>query len=254
MWTQMTWRNVVPVLQKLRYRAYEKVVGSLPPDLAGTCDWRLVPSFRDPWGGGAFNGQRKRTEIFEDLVRAVPFQVVVETGSYRGTTTAFLRQRTRLPVYTVEAQSRFFHYCKHRFSGDAGVHPHLGDSRSFLDQLSRDPQFPKQGVLFYLDAHWGADLPLAEELCLIAARFGDSVVLIDDFQVPGDGDYGFDDYGPGKRLCRDYLPAEALAAFTLLWPRARGSEETGARRGCVVLASRSLAGKVAALGSLRADG
>jgi hypothetical protein len=246
------WQKVVPALQKLRYQAYEKVVSTLPPDLAASCDWRLVPSFRAPWGG-AFNGQAKRIEIFEDLVRAIPIEVVVETGSYRGTTTAFLRERTRLPVFTVESQSRYFHYCKRRFRDDGQVHVRLGDSRNFLEALSGDPAVPKQRVLFYLDAHWNADLPLAEELQLIARRWTDSVILIDDFQVPGDSAYGFDDYGPGKRLCRDYLPADALRAFNVFWPKAPGAQESGARRGCVVLASNSLASQVAALATLRAD-
>jgi hypothetical protein len=244
--------GIVSGLQALRYRTYEGLVRRLPAVLAASLDWRLVPSFRAPWGG-AFNGQAKRIEIFEELVDAVSFRAVVETGSYRGTTTAFLRRRTGLPVYTVESQSRFYHYCKRRFRGDPDVHTRLGDSRNFLDELSRDTRLPQSHVLFYLDAHWGPDLPLAEELCLISRRWSDSVILIDDFEVPGDPEYGFDDYGPGRRLCRTYLPAEAIAAFELFWPKARGIEENGAKRGCLVLASKSIAPRVDALNTLRVD-
>lgn len=57
--------------------------------------------------------------------------------------------------------------------------------------------------------------------------------MIDDFQVPGDKDYGFDDYGKGKALCLEYLNQPELAAF---FPSKKGELETGEKRGCVVFA------------------
>ena len=62
----------------------------------------------------------------------------------------------------------------------------------------------------YLDAHWAEELPLAEELCIVASAWTRCVVMVDDFQVPGDSGYAYDDYGPGLALTEDYLPASIL--------------------------------------------
>jgi hypothetical protein len=60
--------------------------------------------------------------------------------------------------------------------------------------------FAGRTILFYLDAHWNDDLPLEEELELIFSVHPHAVVMIDDFQVPDDPGYQFDEYGPGKAL------------------------------------------------------
>ena len=95
-------------------------------------------------------------------------------------------------------------------------------------------------MLFYLDAHWNADLPLAEELEIIFARCSQAVVMIDDFQVADEPAYGFDDYGPANGLTLDYI-APALRKFNLFpfYPAIPASEETGSRRGCIVLAGEA---------------
>jgi hypothetical protein len=38
-----------------------------------------------------------------------------------------------------------------------------------------------------------------------------TVAMIDDFRVPGDEGYAYDDYGPGKALTADYLPTYRLS-------------------------------------------
>ncbi len=61
----------------------------------------------------------------------------------------------------------------------------LADSRVFLrDLLAGLPN--DRPVLFYLDAHWNEDLPLAEEARLIVEQAPLAVVMIDDFCVPFD--------------------------------------------------------------------
>ncbi len=199
----------------------------------GKAEYFLKPSLKDSWGG-PMNGQTFRRRIYADLVRSLPLQAIVETGTYRGTTTA-LFEESGLPVYTVEASPRYHAYSQLRLRGVRGhVHVYLGDSRSFLKDLARDPSVPRADVLFYLDAHWEEDLPLREEVDLIFNNWERSVVLVDDFEVPGT-DYEFDDYGPGKALTLDYLrPLERLG-LSAYFPAASPGQETGAKRGCVVL-------------------
>jgi hypothetical protein len=217
----------------LEHKLYERLIRRASPELAARID-RWIPPLKNSWGG-PFNAQPKRAELFRQIIGALPLRAIVETGTFRGTTTEFLRKTSGLDVFTVESSPRFYHYNVLRFQDDPGVSVSSGDSRRFLEQLAEKPDFPKEGIFFYLDAHWAKDLPLREEVEIIARRFRASVIMIDDFQVPDDAGYRFDDYGPGKRLSIDYLPLKEHPELRAFWPAARSSEESGARRGCVVL-------------------
>ena len=156
---------------------------------------------------------------------------MLETGTYRGATTAFLATTFRVPIASVEAVPRYREYAAHRLADEPLVTLDQGDSREFLRKQAR---VSGGTVFFYLDAHWEGDLPLAEELDIVAAAWSRAVVMIDDFQVPDDPGYGYDDYGPGKALAEDYLP-ESVAGWSRYYPATSSEAETGARRGCVVL-------------------
>jgi predicted O-methyltransferase YrrM len=230
-------------------RAYDRVTRTLPPDVAGRIDL-VRPSYRNSWGG-PLNGQERRRDILRELAQAVRFDRVIETGTYRGTSTEFFSAVFGCPVETVERNPRFYAYSRRRLSVLPSVRVVQGDSRTFLRDLAGRDAASAETVLIYLDAHWEEDLPLAEELRIIGPSWPDVVVMIDDFEVPGEPGYQFDDYGFGKALTESYLPAESLPGWTLLYPSAGAARETGAKRGCVVLASPSLGGLVRAASSLR---
>ena len=199
----------------------------------GRLEYVFKPKLASSWGG-PFNGQQHRRRIFNDLVKNLDLQAIVETGTFRGTTTSFLLQ-TGLPVHTVELMPRYFGYSQMRLLRHRSqVHLNIGDSREFLARLARNKDVPKSRVLFYLDAHWEDDLPLLEELQIIFGTWRESVVLVDDFQVPGT-DYGFDDYGPGKTLNLEYLEPLSEMELQAYFPSVDANEETGSKRGCVVL-------------------
>jgi hypothetical protein len=132
------------------------------------------------------------------------------------------------------------------------IHLELKDSRQFLKGLQKSQ--PAADTFFvYLDAHWYDDLPLAEEVDMIGTYWHNYVIMVDDFRVPDDSGYGFDNYGPGKTLDLSVLQGaiqkHKLAVF---FPAARSSEESGGKCGCVVLASAgSLAQTLSKLPSLR---
>ena len=71
-----------------------------------------------------------------------------------------------------------------------------------LTHKSIDRSIP---TLFYLDAHGQNSLPLHDEVELAVAHFAKAILLIDDFAVPDDPGYGFNNYGPDKRLTLEYL-------------------------------------------------
>ncbi|WP_406859657.1 hypothetical protein ABZO31_04655 [Streptomyces sp. HUAS MG47] len=127
---------------------------------------------------------------------------------------------------------------------------HTGDSRAALLRLRSSDSFPKSRVLFYLDAHWESDLPLREEVSLVTGTWTDSVIVIDDFKVPDDSGYTFDVYG-GQALSMEYLGQGVVDPYEVFWPNCPSSAETGARRGCVVLAAPAVARQVEGLPELR---
>ncbi len=141
---------------------------------------------------------------------------------------------------------RYFHVARHLLRDLEEVHIHNLDSRVLLKQLAADDALRTVCTFFYLDAHWYGDLPLAEELEVIASTWSEWVALVDDFQVPGDDGYGFDDYGEGKSLTLDYIgPLLGRHALPAFFPAEPSGVETGARRGSLVTCATALTAKVA---------
>lgn len=247
-------KRVKRTLRSVRHptRPYDRITERLPPTLAGRLDVIARPSFRWPHGG-PLNAQEGRQRMVRQIFRTIPIGAVVETGTFRGSSTRFFANHVASPVYTVESNPRYFAYARLRFRLDRSIHVFHGDSRAFLRSLAADPAFPGGGILFfYLDAHWGADLPLREELLLIAENWERTVILIDDFKVDDDPGYGYDDYGPDRRLCVEYIPRELWSSHVALYPAIRSEDETGRKRGCIVLLSETLRRSVAELSDLRA--
>jgi hypothetical protein len=182
--------------------------------------------------GSPMNGQAGRQAMATEIIRTCGIELIVETGSYRGATTEWLAS-FGVPVRSVEIRPTHGHYVALRLAGHRNVQLSIGDSVGFLDDLSKT-EAVRMAAFFYLDAHWEARLPLADELKTIARSFPDAVAMIDDFEVPDDAGYGFDDYGRGRRLDLDYL-RESLPGAVVCFPRLPSAEETGARRGCAVV-------------------
>ena len=180
--------------------------------------------------GGPMNGQEGRQAVVLDLLRRIRFDAIVETGAFRGLTTAWLAEHFPGPVHSCEVSYRYFLQAQARLRDTANVSLAMMDSRIFLRDLFQRKVLGNT-VFFYLDAHWENDLPLREELALIFAQDIRAVVMIDDFQVPDDAGYSYDDYGPGKALTLDIMDNLAGANRLFFYPAMRAASETGARRG-----------------------
>ena len=216
----------------------------------GIVGYFRFPDQKNAWGG-AFNGQHHRLRIFLELQEVFGFRTIVETGTYRGTTTEFFTSIRGSRVYSIESHPWSYGFCRARFFGKPNITLLMGDSRKWICELA------KQGALvapffFYLDAHWEEDVPLKAELDAIYSLREDAVVMIDDFEVEGDLQYGYDDYGHMRRLDINYI-RDILNKFSLTtyFPAARGETETGARRGSIVLVGRQFQDQMNAIPSLR---
>ena len=185
--------------------------------------------------GGPLTGSPARLATFQELRQLFSFDAFVETGTFRGESTNFFASFGH-PVYSSEVNPRYLGYARLRLRSLSNIHFFLGDSRHFLQQLINDSRVSKGGVFFYLDAHWQEDLPLREEVNLIFSHWSKPVVMVDDFEVPYDSGYQFDDYGEGKKLSLEYLESVAHLGFVPFFPSTPSAEEVGVKRGWVVLA------------------
>ena len=200
------------------------------------------------------NGQTARKAIVKDLFDRFSFTEVIETGTHFGATTGYFAREYPVRVHTCEVTPRYAHVARHLLRDLEAVHIREIDSRMLLRELAAVQTMRSEPTFFYLDAHWQADLPLAEELDLIARNWGDWVALVDDFQVPGDEGYGFDDYGEGKSLTLDYVaPVMRRHGLPAFFPAQPSSAETGARRGCLVTCASTLSDRLAESPLLRAS-
>jgi hypothetical protein len=188
--------------------------------------------------GPPMNGQAERTELVRQVITQCGIERIVETGTFLANTTVWFAG-FGLPVMTVEINARYFGFSQARLRTHGNVAAHEGNSIDFLRSIIARAVNHTAPTLFYLDAHWLNHLPLRAEVELITANFSRSVIIIDDFEVPGDPGYGFDDYGAGKRLSLGYLLQAATPSLAIYFPRIRSEQETGARRGSATLTASS---------------
>jgi predicted O-methyltransferase YrrM len=216
------------------YSRCKKLIG---PTRLGMLDYVLDRTSKDPWGG-PFNGQKARQDLFRHLLQACRPAAIIETGTYLGSSAEFMAECSGLPVYSIEADARSYGFAKMRLRKHHNVKLSFGDSREFITKFIEGEanKYTSRALLFYLDAHWGQDLPLFGEVATIVSSFSQAVIMIDDFQVPEDNGYGYDDYGVGKALIRGYI-APLVSQFELaeFYPRTPSATESGGRRGCVVV-------------------
>lgn len=185
-----------------------------------------------------FNDQEERKKIFLSLVSKVAFTLAVETGTSLAATTQFLAKTFKdIPVYTSEIEQASFCIARERLKSFNHVTILNVDSRDLIRKIAGEAGDIDSLPFFYLDAHWYNDLPLREEVSIISDAWRSFVIMIDDFQVPTDNGYGWDDYGEDKTLSLDYLaPVFSIHQdIGVFFPAISSEKETGARRGAVVL-------------------
>jgi hypothetical protein len=190
-----------------------------------------------PWGF-AMNGQTSRLEATRQIIHGLGIEQIVETGTFRGTTTDWFAQFA-VPVETVESHPRYYAFSKMRLRQRANVKIFFDSSVPFLrNRVGRTGQ-EETTQLFYLDAHWEHYLPLREELELIFRHYRNAVVLIDDFNVDDDPGYGFDSYGPDKALNCELLKRCDVPPLFIFYPSTPADQETGMRRGWTVITTNA---------------
>jgi len=145
---------------------------------------------------------------------------VIETGTYRGTSTEFLSAVFGAPVTSIEANPRLFSYSSRRLAAWPDITVEFGDSRVILRRVADGASGKSESVFAYLDAHWEEDLPLSEELEIIASGWSHAVAMIDDFQVQATTVMRSMTMVPERLLPRTTYPSPLSAAgrSSTRWP------------------------------------
>lgn len=191
-----------------------------------------------PIEAAGLNGSTNRKRIFSELLRLYDFSCIFETGTYLGDSAGYFAQTAGIPVHSAEINPLLCSFARSRLRQVRQVTLHNCDSRVFLKDMAGRSELTDGECFFYLDAHWGSDSPLVEEIALIASHWRRFVVMVDDFQVPGDDGYAFDRCGLFRRmnlaLIGGIMRRHNLAAY---FPSLPGREDTtpGKPKGFVIL-------------------
>ena len=97
-----------------------------------------------------------------------------------------------------------------------------------------------QRAFVYLDAHWYKELPLDEELRILE-KYREVVIVIDDFQVPENSLWKFDNY---DKTQLDIQNVSIPDGFKLYFPNYDPIDDGGFMTGCLVLAKGTKSNKV----------
>ncbi|WP_329427498.1 hypothetical protein OG339_45620 [Streptosporangium sp. NBC_01495] len=137
--------------------------------------------------GGPFGFDITVALLADDLVTGYDCDALVETGCHLGDTTDYLARRyPELPVYSCDIDPSYAAFTRRRVAKHRNARVEPVDSAALVNSAAAIHHRP----LFFLDAHWGPDWPLARELEAIAA----GIVLIHDFDI-GHPRFSYDAYG-----------------------------------------------------------
>lgn len=205
----------------------EKVILEPYPFPEGMAIPNLMPFQEYPWNGdGYLAAEALRLRDSYGLRHAF------ETGTCLGSTTMWLTENFGFTTST--EVNREFHGIAVRRVGLARNGENWmcvpGASEALIQEL-------KDGVgydtLCFLDAHWGAQCPLLDELSAIADVIVAPCIIIHDFQVPGT-DFGFDKMPDGRPFNMDLIRGHLDRIYgDGGWKHNYPTQVEGARRGWI---------------------
>jgi hypothetical protein len=224
-WLKKQWRSI-----------WKRISLILKPEWAGWLEYTFERNFLQEHK--PMNGQGARLTLTKEIIKSCHIERIIETGTFRGTTTEWFAQ-FGLPVLSCEINRRHARFSSLRLQSITNVTMVQCSSIDFLGGLVKRNDHLSMPTMFYLDSHWYRHLPLDEELVLVLDNFTKAIVIVDDFAVPDDPGYKYDDYGPNKRLSLDYVIALKLPRLFIYFPSMPSAQESGARRGCVVITANA---------------
>jgi len=158
-----------------------------------------------PFQDQPFNGDTFICEEFLKLKEKYKVEAAIETGSCIYSTTRWFCQNFN-EVWTVEINPEYALYGQDQIRGfNANVYVRF-DSVEFISEILKVKLAKDKVCIFFLDAHWGNNCPLKDEIKAIASLglvFA-PVVAIHDFMTNHPEELGYDTYN-GESLNLDYI-------------------------------------------------
>lgn len=186
---------------------------------------RLMPFQLFPFNGdGYLAAEVLRLKEAHGLTHAI------ETGMCLGSTTIWL-SKNFAKVMTCEVNEDFANIAHQRLGDAYNVAMFIQPSATVTGMRYGD--MPNNRTGYYLDAHWGPNCPLLDELTAIAKAGVKPCIVIHDFQVPGT-DFGFDSMPDGRPFNLDLIRFHLDVIYGEgKWRHNYPTKVEGARRGWI---------------------
>jgi hypothetical protein len=190
-----------------------------------------------------FNGDTFVCNEFLKLKELYNLNVAVETGSCLYSTTKWLGENFE-KVHTVEINAEYAKAGVEKVLAMPNVKPEINDSVTYLKNLQLAET---DRAIFFLDAHWGQNCPLIEEMDAIAnmkLKYPPIIVIHDFFT--GDANLGWDEYN-GQRFDYDWIEpkvSKMQSAYGHLYRHYFNMQAEGAKRGVIYLVPDTFGVKV----------
>lgn len=192
-----------------------------------------------------FEGDTIFKQTVKNIIEDKKIETAIETGTYRGGTTAQLAQMVK-KVYTIELVLDNYMYAKETYScKHPNIHWNIGNSADILKIVLQNvvneykqKKLDPNNLFIFLDAHWEAYNPLLEELKTIASFGIKPFIAIHDFKVPNNPELGYDVYGnivyEWNWIEKDIENIYGAGGFDYFY----NNEATGAKRGVIFIHSK----------------
>lgn len=177
-----------------------------------------------------FEGDEILAMKFQEIIKRLGIETVIETGTYKGATTARLSKMVS-QVITIESNLDYAPEINERLKDRQNVTIRWGSS---VDELGNAiNESGRENILFFLDAHWKGT-PLLRELEIIKNKGLKPVISIHDFKVPNHPELGFDSYNR-QDYEWEWIKASIEAIYGNHYKIEYNSEAIGAKRGCIFI-------------------
>lgn len=186
---------------------------------------RLMPFQEFPWNGDGYLA----AEVLR-LKHAHGLKYATETGMCLGSTTCWLSEHFEI-IVTCEVNPEYGKIGLARCGDRFGVHVFSHPSPVVLSSQHHVDE--GNSIFYFLDAHWGPNCPLLEELEVIIKTGTKPCILIHDFKVPGT-DFGFDKMPDGRPFDLDLIRDHLDSIYGINgWKHNYPTKVEGARRGWI---------------------
>jgi hypothetical protein len=195
------------------------------------------------WWINPMGGQARRIKKVIELCDEFQPSLVIETGTFVGSTSPLLANLFSSPVITIELNPRLASRNKMMFEylyPGLNISQVTGNSDTELTRILEQRDLNEK-IFAYLDAHWFDYLPTTNELKALVEWGGDFIALVDDFKNDLHPGYGWDQYTSGTFIGKHLLPKGA--GLRLFVPSLDPEKEGLARRGTAYIFSNNVFSK-----------